>query len=95
MGDEGFHPLHPVGQGRAEPEGSRHQSRQSRHRHPGKPSSPSGEQAIETAALIGGRIVVQYLVDVQSRSGHVRSEWETSGRRPLAWSGRDRLDSRT
>jgi prolyl oligopeptidase len=48
---------------------------------------PERDQAIETAALIGGRIVVEYLVDVQSRVMLFGLDGSTRGDVPLPGAG--------
>jgi prolyl oligopeptidase len=48
---------------------------------------PEAKQAIESVALIGGRIVMQYLVDVQSRVALFSLEGATQGDMPLPDTG--------
>ena len=46
---------------------------------------PEQPQAIETVAVIGGRVVAQYLVDVQSRLRLYGTRRHRAGRDPAAW----------
>jgi prolyl oligopeptidase len=56
---------------------------------------PEGKQAIESVRLIGGRIVVQYLADVQSRISLFNRDGHAEGEMPLPGTGAvDGLDGR-
>ena len=52
---------------RAEPKSDRHRRRAAPSPSAWTTIVPEGKEAIETVGLIGGRLVAQYLVDVQSR----------------------------
>ena len=96
-----FHAVRAHRQERAEPGGAVHRCWARRERRPGRPSSPSARRRSRASAFIGGRVVAQYLVDVQSRLSMfgptARRSATSRCRAPAPWaaiSGRERCAGR-
>ena len=73
--------------GRAEQKSDRDRRATIRSPPPGRTIVPEGSEAIETVSLIGGRLVAQYLVDVQSRLSLVGLDGRPQGDLALPGTG--------